>query len=160
MTDTTLLFRTADAAQEAGDFALAKASFERGAALGDPSCWERLGYMFDVGIGVSINKAEAMRCYRQAWRHRSTSAANNIAILYRERGDKRAMFRWYSRAAKAGDGSAHLDMAKCYRDGTGVRKSVDAAVRCLAIAVQAYFITEAEREEAQILLDGFRPKAV
>jgi TPR repeat protein len=158
--DTTLLFLQGYAAEEAGDFARAQAYFREGAALGDDNCWTHLGYMFDVGIGTPIDKVEAMRCYRMAWRNRCTIAANNIAILYRERGDHRAMFRWFERAALAGDGSPHLDLAKCYLDGVGVRRSVVAAQRCLAIAVGHEFISEEEREEAEALLAELRPRLV
>lgn len=158
MAETTLLFRTGDAAEEAGDYVSAKRAFERGAALGDDSCWLRLGYLYDVGLGVEADKLEAMRCYRRAWRQRNTAAANNIAILHREKGDHRSMFRWLERAAKAGDGSAYLDLAKCYRDGVGVRKAPEAAVRCLAAALTSQFISEQEREEAAALMAAFRPR--
>lgn len=63
------------------------------AALGDDSCWLRLGLLFDLGHGVEVDKAQAMRCYQRAWRQRNAVAANNIAILYRERGNRRASFR-------------------------------------------------------------------
>jgi hypothetical protein len=55
-----------------------------------------LANIYDLGVGVSVDKAEAMRLYRRAWRKRSSVAANNIAILYREHDNRRAMFRWFS----------------------------------------------------------------
>lgn len=62
------------------------------------------------------------------------------------------MFRWYQRVAATGDGSAQLEMAKCYLAGSGVRKDRGAALRCLAIAVGSRYISECEREEAEALL--------
>src|SRR3712207_483964 len=82
MPSTSLLFQTGDAAEARGDYALAKEAFERGAALGDSSCWGRLGLRFDLGLGVTVDKGEAMRCYKRAWRQRDAASANNIAILY------------------------------------------------------------------------------
>jgi len=80
MINTEALFRIGDAAEEAGDYERALQSFEKGAALGDVSCLTRLAYLFDVGIGVAIDKAFAMRCYQRAWRRgRCYIAANNIA---------------------------------------------------------------------------------
>jgi TPR repeat protein len=158
MSETFLLFQMGDSAEEAGDFSSAKLAFERGAALGDGCCWLRLGYLYDVGLGVETDKREAMRCYRRAWLQRNTAAANNIAILYRERGDHRSMFRWFERAASEGDGSAYLDLAKCYRDGIGVRKAPQAAVRCLAAALSSPFISEVEREEAAEMMAAVRPR--
>jgi hypothetical protein len=160
MVSTDALFRIADAAEEAGNDELARQSFERGAALGDAFCLMRLGLMYDVGgLGVTVDKLRAMQFYRRAWRKGCPGAANNIAILYRERGNRRAMFQWFKREADAGDGSAHLDLAKCYLAGTGVRKSVQTALRCLATAISSEYIAEAEREEAQAIMETLRPRA-
>ena len=98
-----------------------------------------------------------MRCYRLAWLSRNPAAANNIAVLYRERGDDRGMLRWYKKAAAEGDGGSHLAVAKCYLRGLGVRANTQAGLRSLAAAVASDLISEAEREEAQGLLDNLRP---
>ncbi|MGI8611387.1 MAG: tetratricopeptide repeat protein [Sphingomicrobium sp.] len=120
----------------------------------------RLAYMFDVGSGVKTDKRLAMRLYLRAWRRGSTTAGMNIAILYRERGNSRAMFRWWKRVADMDDGSAQFEMAKCYLTGTGVRQDAQSALRCLAAAVRSPYISEGEREEAQALLDTLRPRTV
>jgi len=101
-----------------------------------------------------------MKIYRKAWRLGSHASACNIAVLYREQGRIRMMFRWYQRVAAVGDGSAHLEMAKCYLTGSGVRKNPDAALRCLAVAIGSEYISEYEREEAQALLSGLSPRLV
>jgi hypothetical protein len=161
MVNTDALFRIGDAAEEAGNFTLARQSFERGAALGDTMCLCRLAYLYDVGRGIEADKPMAMRLYRRAWRRdKDTAAGSNIAILYRERSDFRAMFRWWKRVADEGDGSAQLEMAKCYLDGAGVKRCPQSALRCLAVAVGSTYITEYEREEAQNLLDSLRPRRV
>jgi uncharacterized protein len=163
MVTTDALFHIAGAAEEAANYDLARQSLERGAALGDAGCIMRLAYMHDVGeLGVTADKDRAMQLYRSAWRKGCPGAANNIAILYREQGNHRAMFQWFKREADAGDGGAHLDLAKCYLAGTGVRKDTQAALRCLAVAVASSLqdITEAEQEEAQALMDTLRPRAV
>lgn len=151
-----MIWRLADSAIEAGDFARAKALYERGAALGDAACWHGLGYMFDVGQGLAADKQQAMRCYKMAWRRLNTSAACNIAILYKERGNRKAMFSWFKRAADLGDIGAYLELAKCYLDGAGAPKSADAAVRCLAKVVATPSVADAELEEALELLAKFR----
>ena len=157
MVNTEALFRIGDAAEDEGNFALARQSFERGAALGDAECLCRLAHMFDTGSGVATDKAAAMRFYQRAWRRGSTVAGMNIAILYREQRDWPAMFRWWKRIAAAGDGSAQFEVAKCYLNGIGVRQDVQAALRCLAAAFRSSHITEEEREEAEALLDTLRP---
>jgi len=161
MVDTDALFRIGDAAEEAGDFGLALRSFERGAALGSPECLTRLAYLYDVGVGVEVDKDLAMALYQRAWRRNgSVVAAQNIAILYHEVGRYREMFRWYQRAARNGDGSAQLDLAKCYLDGLGVRKDIQLAVRALAIAEGSIYITEYERDEALALVEMLKPRLI
>lgn len=158
MPNTDALLQIAYAAAEEGNFDHARACYERGAALEDAECLHALGYMYDVGEGVTADKAVAMKFYRKAWYRGSHAAATNIAILYRERGKRRTMFRWYERVALAGDGSARLEMAKCYLSGAGARKDVQAALRCLAVATASDYITEYEREEAQTLLATLKPR--
>lgn len=149
------------AAEERGDFATARRAFERGAALGDETCLNRLANMFDEALGVPADKEKAMRLYRQSWRrHRSTVATNNLAILCREKGDHRAMFRWYRRGAAQGDGGQFLHLAKCYLRGEGVRRSDQEALRCLARAIASDSMFECDREEAAALLAHLRPRAV
>ena len=160
MVSTDALFSIGDAAEDAGNYDLARQSFERGASLGDAVCLSRLAYMFDVGIGVEADKGRAMQLYKQAWRRDSRVAANNIAILYREQGKHRLMFQWFERDARTGDGEALLNLAKCYLSGTGVRKSVQSALRHLAAAANSDDITEAGREEAEALLCSMRPRGV
>ena len=161
MVETDVLFRIADAAEDDDRLDFARQLFERGAALGNVECLTRLARLHDAGLGTSVNKREAMRLFRQAWRQGSSVvAANNIAILYREVGNHRAMFRWFQRAADAGDGSAQLDLAKCYLEALGVRGDSARALRCLAVAIQSIYITEAQREEAVILMEGLAPHSV
>jgi TPR repeat protein len=157
---TELLFRRGDAAEEAGDYAAARECFEAGARLGDPASVVRLGMLFDLGLGVLQDKAEAMRCYRRAWRRRDTCAANNIAVLYRERADCVRMFRWFQRAADAGDGGAFLELAKCRLAGIGAPKSTEAALRHLATAMSSDSISESDREAAADLLEHLRLRRV
>lgn len=160
MPDTDALLRIAYEAAEAGNFDHARRCYERGAELGDALCLHALAYMYDIGEGVAADKGLAMKLYRKAWRRGSHASASNIAILYREQGRMRTMFGWYRRVALAGDGSAQLEMAKCYLDGIGVRTDVQAALRCLAAASASYYIAECEREEAQALLARLRPGLV
>ncbi len=160
MAEMDMLWRLADAAVEMGNFSRAKDLYEHGAALGDSACWIGLGYMFDVGQGVEVDKQKAMRCYKAGWRSRDAVAANNIAVLYREKGDRRAMFRWFKRAAEHGDDGAYLELAKCYLEGVGVRRSLDSAVWCLARVMAGSCASQIEREEAEELLAGFRPRSI
>ena len=161
MVDTRALFQIGHAAEEAGNFAHARTAFERGAALGDADCLSRLAYLFDTGTGVEADKSTAMRLYQRAWRkEHNVMAGSNIAILYRERKQWRSMFGWWQRVAGTGDGSSQLEMAKCYLRGRGVKRDVQAALRCLAVAESSLYISEYERDLARRLLFKLRPRRV
>jgi uncharacterized protein len=143
-----------DAVEEAGDYATARAAFERGAALGDAFCWTRLGLIFDKGLGCDVDKPKAMQCYQRAWRARDVVAAYNIATLYREVGNLRAMVQWFQRAAEAGDDGALVEVARCLIHGVGVRRNNSEAVSALREALRGS-LSPAEREEAEEMLAGF-----
>jgi len=160
MLRTEALLYLAFDAEQAGDLDRMRQCYERGAALGDADCIQALGYMYDVGEGVAVDKLHAMKLYQRAWRRGSQSAANNIAVLYREQGKPVSMFRWFQRLVSIDDGDAHLEVAKCYLNGIGVRKDIQAALRHLARATQSLDITEFAREEAQALLDQQRPQLI
>jgi TPR repeat protein len=161
MVDTRVLFQIGDTAEEAGDFDHARAAFERGAALGDVACLSRLAFLFDTGRGVEVDKATAMRLYQRAWRkERDVVAGSNIAILYRERKEWQSTFRWWERVARTGDGSAQLEMAKCYMRGRGVKRDLQAALRSLSAAEGSAYISEYERDLARRLLRKLRLRQV
>jgi TPR repeat protein len=161
MADVELLLRAGDAAEERGEYDHARLCFEQAAALGDSHGYCKLAYLYDVGLGVEVDKVEAMRFYRRAWRiDRSEAAANNIAILYRERGDRRLMFQWFKRGADVGDGEAFFKLAECYRDGVGVRRSVEQTVRCLAAVLSSNNVCEDTQEQAEAMMLEFRPRPV
>jgi TPR repeat protein len=161
MVSTDALFRIADAAQEAGNYDLARNSFERGASLGDSTCLCRLAYLFDTGTGVRADKETAMRLYQKAWRtDHNAVAGENIAILYGEQKNWRQAFRWWQRVADLGIGSSQLELAKCYLRGQGVRRDPQAALRCLVAADASTYITENERALARRLLRMHRPRQI
>ena len=122
--------------------------------------------MYDVGLGIKIDKKCALHLYKIAWRsHTDQMAANNIAILYREAGNNRLAFNWFERAAKIGDGDAFVELAKCYIGGIGVPRDTRAAIRYLRAAVALtpykwpFGISPFGWEEAESLLRELCPES-
>lgn len=146
----------AHAAWNAGDLRAAFALFRRAVNQGDPHALLTLGYFHDEGLGTPRSKHEAMRCYRRAIRQGDSGAATNVAILHRERGQARAMARWFALAARMGDGDAHVDLARCYLDGSGMPKWRSRAIAHARAAVRSRVICEAGRDEANALLAALR----
>ena len=160
MAETDLLLRMAAAASEVGDFKRARALYDQGARLGDAWCWHSLGYMHEVGKGGAVDIEVALKCYRKAWRQRNPASANNIAIIYREKGNRRAMFRWFLRAAEFGDDDAFLQLARCYREGVGVRRSTPDMIRYAQLASKNEFASVDELQEAEAMLSQHRPRSL
>jgi TPR repeat protein len=126
-----------------------------GAKKGDEGCLFDLAYFYDNGIHVRQDLESALRLYRRIYRMRSVcaaSAANNIAVIYKQQGKRQPMFAWYRRAFSLGDGDAAVALAECWLNGVGVRKSKAKAIEMLLSSVKSSSITEDGRERATMLL--------
>jgi uncharacterized protein len=69
--------------------------FCEAASHGDPTAMGSLGYAYDVGLGVRRNVEHAIRWYRQATELGNTSAASNLATVYRDAGKAKLAFQWW-----------------------------------------------------------------
>lgn len=138
-------------AWDRGDVRAAFTLFVKAASAGSYGCALNLGYLYDEGLGIARSKSSALHWYRQACRLGDHCGATNIAIVCRERGQPRAMFRWFRKACEGDDGDAELDMAKCLLSGTGAVRSRDRVIRHLRRALQSRHATPAGIEEAQAL---------
>ncbi|WP_158290308.1 tetratricopeptide repeat protein [Ramlibacter sp. WS9] len=148
----TSIEEAAHAAWEQGELVQAFRLYRSDAARGGSSCKLNLGYFYDEGIGTRQNKRLARHWYLRAYRAGDSAAATNIAILYRERGRDRMMFKWFRKSSRMGDGDADVDVAKLYLAGCGTGKSIPMAKLHLHNAIASNHITEAGREEAEELL--------
>jgi uncharacterized protein len=139
-------------AWESGDLAGAFRCFRLGANGGQLGCMIDLGYFYDEGIGTLRSKHDAMRWYKRAFANGDSAAASNIAILFRERGNHRRMFRWFIAAARRDDGDALVEVAKCYQMGLGVPRSTMMTIVNARKALRSRHLSIAGREEALGLL--------
>lgn len=96
--------------------------------------------------------AEALRWYKRALRQGDTGAPNNIATVYRDRGDERRAVFWYRRAVTCGDRDALVEVGRRLSAGIGVRRDADEAVRHFRKAIASKNITQAGREGAMFHL--------
>ncbi|MDP2206893.1 MAG: hypothetical protein Q8K65_11365, partial [Alphaproteobacteria bacterium] len=149
--DARLLFDKADEEWDAGNTKKAVKLFSMAAEQGDLSALVRLGFAYDLGLGVSKNKTKALQLYKRAARHGDEFAMSNIGTVYRDMGNfTRARF-WFLKAFKSGDGDAALELAKLYLKRKA-RGDITRASKYLNLAISARFITEASVEEAELLL--------
>ena len=122
--------------------------FRRAAEAGDPTAAGALGYAYDVGKGIPGDKASALEWYRLAARMGSTTAASNIAMVYRDKGNLRRAHQWLLRTVEMGDGDAAVSAGYGYLYGIGVRRDVSSARRMFRRALKGSDASPFGREEA------------
>lgn len=122
--------------------------YRKSATAGNAAGQTHLGVCLCVGRGVRRDDTEALRWFKRALRQGDWSAPNNIASVYRDRGNHcRAIF-WYERAIACGDGDALVEVGCGYYTGIGVRHDPKQAIRCFRQAITSKNITQAGRENA------------
>ncbi len=124
--------------------------FLNSAKAGDVSAQLNLGYFYDEGIGVRVDKDKALRWYRRALAGGSVSAAGNIGLVFRDRGILPKAIKWLQRAIESGDDDSALELGKLYLKHGRERD----AVKALRIASRSQNVTPYTREQAQTFLGG------
>lgn len=91
----------------------------------------RLGYLFDLGLGVPADRAEAFRYYLRAAEAGLADAAFNLGVML-DSGigmprDVTAAAVWYARAAARDHVRAQYNLGILYAEGNGVPQNSDLA---------------------------------
>ena len=126
--------------------------FRRSATAGNSAGQIHLGTCLSARHGVRRDDSDALYWYKRALRQGNFCALNNIACVYRDRGDNRRAQSWYRRAAASGDGDALVEVGRGYSRGAGVRRDPKRAVQCFRKAITCKSITQAGRENAMFQL--------
>ena len=152
LTPGDLLYMEADLLDERGRYAEALPLLLKGAKADNTSCQILLGnYLSDGRRGVPIDRARAIYWYKRAYKRGSSTAASNLAITYRKRGDENEAYRWFEFAVKSGDNEAHLALAKIwlYERGNGTK-----AIKHLKAVFRGnpHDVSELGRDEARTML--------
>jgi uncharacterized protein len=126
--------------------------YRKSAIAGNAAGQTHFGVCLCAGRGVRRDDTEALRWFKRALRQRDCSAPNNIARVYRDRGNNRRAIFWYQRAVVCGDGDALVEVGcGCYT-GVGVRRDPRQAIRCFRKAITSKNITQAGREDAMFYI--------
>lgn len=158
--DGTELFYLAHEYVDNGNPRLGFQTMAKAAEMGSGVAYCSLGYFYDHGIGVEVDSARALECYKKAYSHGGDSkytAAHNIGLSYRDiyRNDERAEF-WLRRALVAGYPEAGVELAKLYI-AKGKKSKKKVAVELLKAALNAEQpLIEVVRDEALNLLAWIR----
>jgi V8-like Glu-specific endopeptidase len=161
------------AAAHKGDYATALRRLSPLAEKGDARAQFDIGFMHAYGWGVQRNPAEAITWYRKAADQGLPVAQHFLGMAYVNgegvRPDDAEAARWFARAAAQGFAQAQYMLGLMALDGRGVPKdplqgyafmvmSGQGGVRSASRVVQKLALTEAQRAQAQEIIDHWKPK--
>ncbi len=135
--------RFAQGRNGAPDFVMAAAWLECAAQRGLTPAQFRLGSMYEKGLGVRKDIAEARRLYVAAAAKGHAKAMHNLAVLYSGDGgidgapDYAAAAEWFRRAAGYGVIDSQYNLAILYARGTGVERDLAESYKWFALAAKA-----------------------
>lgn len=142
MTDASHL-RDATAAYSRGDYQTAFSLFLPLAAQGDVAAQNNVGAMYEKGLGVPQDYAEAMKWYRKSVDQGDAHAQYNLGVMY-DNGhgvpqDDAEAVKWYSKAAEQGLFASQHNLGVMYASGRGVPKNDAVAVKWFRRAAEQGF---------------------
>jgi len=106
------------------------------AEAGDDQAQFGVGYLYDKGLGVPSDPAEAIRWYRMAAEQGHASSQLNLGALYQEGredlpADPGRAADWFRLAAEQGNPNAQYNLGKLYYRGQGIPRNYDLAAEWL-----------------------------
>ena len=137
-------FEDAEAALARGDYPTALQLFAPLAIQGHTIAQAKLASMYEHGLGVSQNYAEAMKWYRIAADKGFGGAQNNLGVMYVNGlgvpKNYAEAVKWYRLAADQDNGEAEANLGGLYEQGLGVPQDYAKAVVLYRLAADQNFI--------------------
>lgn len=155
------LFECGMEAYRAKDYTKALTLLKQAAELGHVNAMFKLSNIYSREsrhIGISENISESLKYFQMAAENNHTQSMVALGNHYYYTQKNLVLaFQWYYKAAELGDKTAIKNVAKSYRDGTGVEKSGEKALEWYKKI--AYYPTKSPRREiileiAKIYRDG------
>jgi uncharacterized protein len=150
------LFSAAEYLEEAGDFRAAFQCMLAAAEAGDGGSQLNLGNFFSNGTGVRKDLKKAAFWYRKSYNNlnggiRSSSAAVNLGINFRNSGNVKAALVWFERARALQDGSACLELARIHLTRKGGRRKAVVLLNEV-LELNRNYSSDADKEIAEEML--------
>ena len=116
-----------------GNFPAALGEFQGLARQGDAAAQFYLGIMYENGLGVARDRAEAAKWYRRAAEQGHANAQFHLGAMYVHgmgvARDRAEAAKWYRRAAEQGHANAQFDLGNMFDVGVGVAQDRAKAAR-------------------------------
>jgi TPR repeat protein len=132
-------YDSANVALKAGDYEIAFNEFQSLAEAGNAEAQNKLGMMYQRGIGIPQDPAEALKWYRKAADDGYTFAQYNLGSMYQKgiciQQDTPEALKWYRMAAEQGVMEAQYNLGIMYFSGDGIPKDVIQAYAWIDVSV-------------------------
>lgn len=91
-----------------------------------------LGYMYDEGLGIPADDAEAVKWYRKSAEQDNVWGQYNLGIMYQNgtgvTQDLEEAFKWYQKSAEQGHAESQYNLGYMYEIGAWVQKDLALAL--------------------------------
>ena len=122
------------------DFGLALLTLLPLAENGHSDAQFRLGILYEEGLGVTKDFAQAAKWYRLAAERNNPGAQNSLGNLYFDGNgvakDPSEALNWYRKAAEQGDAYAQLNIGLMQRYAEGIPENLTEAVKWFSLAAE------------------------
>jgi tetratricopeptide (TPR) repeat protein len=123
---TNVFLSRGDKYYRVAQYEAALAFFQESASLGNGVAMNRIGYMYEKGIGVPQDYQTALEWYRKGAEAGDGGAMANVGYVY-ENGlgvpqDYAEALKWYRKSAELGEPWAMAQLCYMYITGVGLRK--------------------------------------
>jgi tetratricopeptide (TPR) repeat protein len=123
----------------APDYAADMRQAKQAAAQGDVRAQYAVGELYQKGLGVPADDAEAVRWFKLAANQSNARAQAELGYIYSDGGpgvvpDAAEAARWYSLAAAQGDAMGQNGLGAMYEVGSGVQRNLDEGLRLFRLA--------------------------
>lgn len=146
------LFECGMEAYRAKDYTKALTLLKQAAELGHVNAMFKLSRIYSREsryIGISENISESLKYLQMAAENKHTRSMVALGRYYYTQKNLVLAFQWYYKAAELGDKEAIENVARSYRDGTGVEKSGEKALEWYKKI--AYYPTKYPRSDKHIV---------
>ena len=98
---------------------------------GNAEAQDRLGYIYEYGVGVKHNRMEAMKWYRKAAIQGDAQAQYRLGRIYKDMGNVTEAMKWYRKAAAQKYAMAEFNIGNMYQEGLigGGRENLERAIK-------------------------------
>jgi len=124
------------------------------AEQGNSIAQNQLGVCLSLGLGASRNFPEAISWTKKALKLGESSAAHNLATIYRDMGQLKKAFEFYDRAVALGHMDSLLEVGLTLYYGVGVKADRKAACKCFRkiTIIEQNEVAQSTREDAFYML--------